>query len=154
MERKRAQAWGFDLVIGMVIFIVGIVSFYLYASNLPGASEEIIEKLQQEGELIAESLMSEGSPIDWNTTRVERIGITSENRINETKWNAFKNLASTDYSRTKSLFRVKDEYFVFIGEDESGGAGNNPSSPTNLVKVTRVIIYNQSIKTLNVYSWN
>jgi len=45
MEMKKAQAWGFDLVVGMIIFVVGILSFYLYTTNLPGASEETVQHL-------------------------------------------------------------------------------------------------------------
>lgn len=154
MEGKRAQAWGFDLVVGMVIFIVGIISFYLYTTNLPSAGEEIIEKLQQDGELVAESLMSEGTPINWNSTNVQRIGLISQSRLNQTKWDGFKTLSSSDYERTRALFRIRNDYFVFIGGDESNGIGKTPSSQTNLIKITRVVPHNQSIKTLNIYTWN
>jgi hypothetical protein len=154
MERKKAQAWGFDLVVGMIIFVVGIVSFYLYTTNIPTAGEETIQKLQQNGELIADSLMSEGSPIDWNSTNVVRIGLLSEGRINQTKLDSFRSLASSNYNLTKYLFRINNEYFVYLDEDQLNGMGMNYVGATNLFKVTRVITYNQSITTLNVYSWN
>ncbi|MBU0906524.1 MAG: hypothetical protein KKD18_04605 [Nanoarchaeota archaeon] len=149
--KKEGQAWGFDLVVGMVIFIVGIVSFYLYTTNLSGASQEVIGQLQQEGEMIADSLMSEGSPIDWDASNVARIGVLSDARINETKWAEFKSLT---YGRTKALFRVRNEYFVYIGNDVANGVGLDASGATNLVKITRVVVYNQSVATLNIYSWN
>lgn len=154
METKKAQAWGFDLAVGMVIFVVGIISFYLYTTNLPGASEETIEILQQDGELIAESLMSEGNPSNWNLTNVVRIGLLTNKRINQTKWDNFKTLANSEYNRTKSLFRIKDNYFVYIGDDTVNGAGLNYNSATNLIRITRVVTHNKSIKTLNIYAWN
>lgn len=154
MERKKAQAWGFDLAVGMIIFVVGILSFYLYTINIPSGMREVIQELQQEGESIADSLMSEGSPADWSVTNVVRIGLLSDERINQTKLDNFRNLASTDYNRTKSLFRTKEEYFIYLDNDSSNGIGRNATNAANLFKVTRVVVYNQSITTLNVYSWN
>ena len=152
--KKEGQAWGFDLVIGMVIFIIGIFSFYLYTINLSGGGGEVIQQLEQNGELIADSLMSEGSPLDWNAGNVVRIGLLSEDRINQTKLDGFRTLAGADYARTKSLFRINNEYFVYLDNDFAGGIGRNSAGATNLFKIARVVIYNQSVTTLNVYSWN
>ncbi|MFH1803139.1 MAG: hypothetical protein ABH864_06870 [archaeon] len=154
MERKKAQAWGFDLVVGMIIFIVGILSFYLYTTNLPGASEETIQQLQQDGELVADSLMSGGSPEDWTISTVVRIGLLSDGRINQTKFDDFELLANSNYDYTRSLFRVRNDYFVYLDSDVASGIGLNSDGATNLVKITRAVVYNQSVTTLNVHAWN
>ncbi len=153
MERKKAQAWGFDLVVGMVIFIIGILSFYLYTTNISAGEGEIIQRLQQNGELVADSLMSEGSPADWDETNVVRIGLLSGNRLNQTKLDSFRNLANADYNYTKILFRINNEYFIYLDEDPANGIGLDGASATNLYKITRVVVYNQSGTTLNIYSW-
>ena len=152
--KKEGQAWGFDLVIGMVIFIIGIFSFYLYTINLSGGGGEVIQQLEQNGELVADSLMSEGSPLDWNAGNVVRIGLLSEDRINQTKLDGFRTLAGADYARTKSLFRINNEYFVYLDNDFAGGIGRDSSNANNLFKISRVIVYDQKVTTLNVYSWN
>ncbi|MFH1290068.1 MAG: hypothetical protein ABIH92_01530 [Nanoarchaeota archaeon] len=151
---KKAQAWGFDLVVGMIIFVVGILSFYLYTTNLPGASEETIQHLQQDGELVADSLMSEGSPEDWTVSTVVMIGILSDDRINQTKLDSFRSLASSDYNLTRSLFRVRNNYFVYLDGDFASGIGADSTDAVNLVKVTRAVVYDRSVTTLNVYAWN
>lgn len=150
---KRGQAWGFDLVVGLIIFLVGILSFYFYTINVSNGEDEIGGQLQQEGELIADSLMSEGSPIDWNENNVVRIGIVSEGRINEAKLEEFADLAELDYKKTKALFRTRNEYFVSFGGDISTGVGRNYTDAEYVMKVTRVVIYNQSIVTMEVYAW-
>jgi len=152
--KKGGQAWGFDLVVGTVIFVIGILSFYFYTTNLSGGEGDVIQQIQQNGELIADSLMSEGSPLDWNPDNVVRIGLLSEDRINETKLDNFRSLAESDYNRAKSLFRVNSEYFVYLGSDSANGIGRDSTDAVNLIKITRVVVHNQSITTLNVYSWN
>lgn len=155
MEGKKAQAWGFDLVIGIIIFVVGIVSFYIYTTNMPvGGEGEVIQHLEENGELIADSLMSEGSPAGWTYLNAVRIGLLSENRINQTKLDNFRLLAISDYNRTKSLFRVNSEYFVYLDGNAAGGIGKDPVNANNLFKITRVVVYNRSVTTLNIYSWN
>lgn len=154
MENKKAQAWGFDLVVGLIIFLVGILAFYIYTANLPSQGEEMLQELQQEGEVVADSLMTEGSPVDWTPSRVERIGLLSDDRINQTKLDNFRSLAGSSYGSTRSMFRITNHYFVYLGGDVAGGIGANPTGATNLVKVTRVVVYNQSVKTLNVEIWS
>ena len=149
---KKGQAWGFDLVVGTIIFSVGVLSFYIYTTNISGG-DGVLQNLQKNGELVADSLMSEGSPVDWSETNVLRIGLLSENRINQSKLNSFMVLANTDYNRTRSLFRINTEYFIFFDADQENGIGMEPSEATNLIKITRVVVYNQSVTTLNVYSW-
>jgi hypothetical protein len=154
MKNRKAQAWGFDLIAGLIIFLVGIVSFYLYTTNLPGASEQITQQLQQDGELIADSLLSEGNPANWSTSDVVKIGLLSEEKINQTKLDSFRSLASTDYNRTLSLFRVRNNYYIYFGEESSTGIGKNLDDAANIIKVTRIVVYDNSIKILSVNAWN
>jgi len=152
MERKKAQAWGFDLAVGAIIFLVGILSFYIFTTNISG-SDSRLQQLQKNGELIANSLMSEGSPSNWNRTNVVRIGLLTENRIDLAKLEEFRWLTEFDYNRTKTLFRVNTDYFVFFDMEPGNGFGRDYAEARELIKVTRVVVYNQSVTTLNVYSW-
>jgi len=162
--RKKAQAWGFDLVIGSILFIVGIIAFYIYALNAPEQGQEILNTLSYNGNLVANSLLSEGFPDNWNQNDVTRIGILNDNRINETKLEKFYTLHLNNYQRTKSLFNIKYEYFVnlsgsgqFVLLSDStpiSGIGNQPpADPENLIKTTRFTIYRNKPVTLNIYVW-
>lgn len=157
MKEKRGQAWGFDLMIAMVIFLGTMIFFYFYAINYPSEEDETFSKLQRQGFLIADSLMTEGSPRNWDENNVIRIGLLSDEVINQTKLETFANM---DYDETKSLFRIKDEYYVTmdqpfnIGGAQVAGIGQDYAGATNLAKVTRVVVYNNSIKTFYVYTWN
>ncbi len=153
MKLKKAQAWGFDLVIGLFIFTFVIVVFYLYALNYASDTGGSFEVLSREGELVAESLLSEGSPLDWDDTNVIRIGLLSEGKINETKLERFNNLAGSDYNLTKSLFNVRHDYYVNFSEELEGvqEIGQVDFDADNLVKVIRVSSYEGNPITLSIY---
>ena len=42
MTSKKAQAWGFDMMIASMIFISGIIIFYVYSLNYPKESQETL----------------------------------------------------------------------------------------------------------------
>ncbi len=42
---KKAQAWGFDLVVASIIFVVGIVAIYIFTLNFTKETEENFEIL-------------------------------------------------------------------------------------------------------------
>jgi hypothetical protein len=152
---KKAQAWGFDLVAGLVIFSFVLITFYFYAFNYSAGDEETFRKLQLEGKLIGDSLLSEGSPVDWDGTNVVRIGLLSDGKINETKLQRFIDL---DYNKTKLLFNVRHDYYVNFskslsvgGEDVSGVGGPVDSNADNLVQIKRVSSYDNEPIVLSIY---
>ena len=106
MKNKKSQAWGIDLMIAMVIFSVGLVSFYFYSLNSGEEANGITDQLFYDGNIIANDILSEGYPLNWGTEDVVKIGIISDNRINETKLNNFY-LLSNSSTVTFSLFFLK-----------------------------------------------
>ena len=128
---KKAQAWGFDLMIATIIFTAAILTFYLYTLNIPTETQEIIDSLALDSNIITSIVLSDGFPSDWNSTNVIAPGILTNNQINQTKLEKFHTLTLTDYQKTKSMFNTKYDY-LFTFEDTNGivnylagcGAGN------------------------------
>jgi len=159
-ENKIAQAWGFDLVIGLSIFMAGMILFFLYALNFTSSDSGDFGTLSREGKGIGDSLMSEGFPEHWDGGSVVSIGILSNGVVNDTKLLEFYLLAGSDYQRTKNLFNVKNDYYVSfeypvtIGSETFTGIGLLPSGQENLVKVVRVAVQNATIKNIDIEVWN
>ncbi len=128
---KKAQAWGFDLMIATIIFTAAILIFYLYTLNIPTETQEIIDSLTLDGNIITSIVLSDGFPSNWNSTNVLAPGILTNNQINQTKLEKFHALTLTDYQKTKSIFNTKYDYLLTL-EDNNGivnylvgcGAGN------------------------------
>ena len=156
---KRGQAWGFDLMAGMLIFVAGIIIFYFYTINTPLETEQTLETLSREGEIISNAILSEGFPENWNEQNVISPGILSQNKINDTKLERFNNLTINNYQKTKALFNTRYEYYIFASEnftingEEITGMGNTPSNDKNLIKISRLTVYKNKPIIFNVEIW-
>lgn len=159
-KNKHAQAWGIDLMIASVIFTVAIVFFYFYTLNQPGEAQETIDALYYDGKIIADSILSEGYPKDWNLTNVVTTGILTNNKINETKLERFYNLSNSTYAKTKTLFNTKYNYYFFLNENmiidgtTIQGIGKEPLNDKNLIKITRFTVYKDKPMTAYLYVWD
>ncbi|MCU0642185.1 MAG: hypothetical protein MUF61_01215 [archaeon] len=160
MMKKRAQGWGFDLMIAIIIFLSAIIAFYYFSMSSTNESEQYLDSLNYDAANIAESFLSEGSPADWNSTHVFKIGVLSNLRINETKLLNFKIIADSDYYETKNLLNSKHDYSISFSENITinGTAieyiGALPSNPQNLIKATRLATYRERPLSVYVSVWN
>ncbi len=160
MNQRKAQAWGFDVIVATGIFIFGMVVFYIYTINYPNGEQEKFDDLLYEGNIIADNLFSEGYPENWTILSVSKIGLTSKNKINQDKLEEFYDLVSLDYSRTKSLFGVKYNYFVnfsqpiVVRSSNVEGIGFAPDNPNNNIKISRIIVYNNKPATMEIQVWD
>ena len=164
MTEKTGQIFGLDLMIAMIIFLIGIMAFFLYSINSPSETKESLSSLFYDGDLITDSLLSEGYPQDWNSDDVIKIGISDNKEINQTKLERFYDLAQTNYAKTKSLFNTKYNYYFFLSQTMTinseqvegiGKPGVNKENiqASNLIKVTRVTSYNKKPVSAYLYIW-
>jgi hypothetical protein len=161
MKTQNGQAWGFDLIIAVMIFLVGVILIYFYTINYPGQEQDEIQNLQYEGQILSETLLSDGSPVNWNMTNVLRPGILSNGKINQTKLAMFKDLSNaTNYQFARALFRMRNNYYIefqnpiIISGQSTSLIGLNRTNEKNLVKTTRVVIYENNLTTFKFYIWN
>jgi len=159
---NKAQAWGIDLMMALVIFSMGIVVFYIYSLNTPGEAQEAIEKLFYDGKIIANTILSEGYPENWIVGDVKKPGILNKKKINDTKLERFYDLIETPggYSQTKRLFDTRYDYYFFLdtnmiidGEVVEGIGKNDYENARNLIKITRFVVYQNKPMTAYLYVW-
>lgn len=161
MNSKRAQAWGFDLAAGLVIFLSGIIFFYFYSNNNFSGNEQNLALIKNEAKFVSGSLLTSGAPDGWNETSVSRIGFYDAGKINLTKLEYFYNLSSANYQTTKNIFSINDDYYVYFPDGVLVGGnlifyiGNNATqNATNIAKVSRAVVYDNKIVSMEVGVWN
>ena len=165
---NKAQAWGIDLVIATAIFTIGFTLFYFFSINQTTEGQETIEKLFYDGELMTKVILSEGYPQNWKAENVISLGVTNNNKLNKTKLEKWYNMTKnmTNYTTTKAIFNTKYDYYMFLDEDISvsgttidgiGKPNVNRTNATldavNLIKVSRLTIYENKPITLYLYVW-
>jgi hypothetical protein len=166
MYLKKGQIWYFDMMIGVLIFMAALVYYFQADINFM-EDDDILSDLDLEGGFITDALMGSGFPEMWNKASVLEIGITDDDRINETKLAYFTEL---DYNQTRSLLRTKYEYYLFF-ESSSGplplnstheGKGKPGVNSTNIIddydpnhfiKITRFVAYKSNPRRMVLYLW-
>ena len=111
---KKSQAWSMDIMIAMVIFISIIFVFYSILSN---NGDNKIRELKDDALIVAGNIDITKNP----------------NRIEE--------LLGEDYSELKKKLRVKNEFCIFL-EDEEGNviylSQDRPGMGSGKIKISEV----------------
>jgi hypothetical protein len=153
MKSKSAQAWSFDLFIATIIFILGILTFFIFTLNQPSQGENVLNSLISNGNAIASSLLTQGSPTDWETSipsNPGRIGILSTTKkLDQLKIDAFIELVHdttppvpypvepVGYQTSQSAFNTNYNFWIFLTDDDNPSTNPidlNPSGAKGIGK--------------------
>jgi len=142
-------------------------NFFVYSVNQSSQSKEAFGLLSIDGKIVADNILSQGYPKNWNSSNVIIPGILSNNEINQTKLQNLYQMIylQNGYEKTKKLFDTGYDYYFFLDENMTinsisiEGIGK-PSvakdniSAKNLIKITRFVIYQNRTTPLYLYIWN
>ena len=167
-----------DYTISMLLFVLAIIiSANIIINNFP--INPVFEELKTDASKISEILLSEGYPSDWHNESVIRPGLLTANRLNKTK---VINAMNMSYSLLKPKLQALHNFIVIFedpGSDmiefdglcvigspdisiNSTGSGpltdcHNPDFTSitynNMLRITRLIIYESQIIRMVVYVW-
>ena len=164
--RTRGQIWSLDIMAGLALFLVAIIILFIYSLNQPSQTKESFYFLNHDGKIIANNLLSEGYPKNWNTSNVITLGITTNNKINQSKLENIYEIIylNNNYTKTKNLFGTQYDYYFFlddnmtINSNSTIGIGKPGVTPNNinakdLIKITRYTIYKNKTTPLYLYIW-
>jgi len=139
----KGQAFTMDFFIAIVIFCA-VISFFIIL--MPKQSE--FGSLQKQADDLSEMLLTKGVPENWTVENVIIAGISENNRIDPEKLSQLKSIS---YERQKSIFALKNDFFVEFGNDVLiDSIGRPPLNPRNLAVVTRIVIYNNTLTKMKV----
>lgn len=164
--KTKAQIWSLDLMAGLALFLVGIMIFFVYSLNQPSQAQETLSLLTYDGKIIADNLLSEGYPSNWNPSNAITIGLTTSKKINQTKLETLYQMIYTDnnYTKTKNLFNTGYDFYFFLDQNMTVSAGSiegigkpgvtkDNINAKNLIKITRYTIYQNKTTPLYLYIW-
>jgi hypothetical protein len=177
---KKSQVWTIEYILSFIVFIAIILLsvkmiFGVYANDA-------LQNLQKESEFVSQYMLSEGYPDNWDNDTLIRVGLTTNDRLNDTKLLSFYSL---NYSRTKDLMGIKSNYFAYFSNSsgiisifhilnssisESDGCGYGYYAVVkqyasqceidisslkydDMVKISRITAFNGSIIQLNIILW-
>ena len=168
-KKLKGQASMVDIFLGLTLFLVAFGILMKSHVNL-NATKDFASEMTIEGEFISDILFSEGVPNDWDASNVTQPGLLTNGRISHRK---LEELEDLDYATSKHLLSTRYDYFItvssydgnklethhFDGRDGIGMSGINSTNlidvedPKNVLKVTRVGVYNHSIARVVIVLW-
>lgn len=164
---KTGQVFTLDFFIGLFAFIALLVlGFTQLFSFLPN---QAYEQLHEDALYISSVLVEPGYPLTWNVTSVLLPGLADNQRLNITKLSAFHELS---YPYSKILLHTTVDYAVMFRNTtqylnitdcvygypiDYTASDCTPDftsiSYKHLIKIQRLVAYNGTIITLELYVW-
>ncbi|MGB9749059.1 MAG: hypothetical protein ACP5OZ_02595 [Candidatus Woesearchaeota archaeon] len=156
--KKNGQVFLLDIIVGILFFTTALIFYFKYAQNISSQNQEY-ELMMLDSNYISSTLMSEGYPLNWEELPTENIsygfspGITNRRYfLNQTKLNALKALAESNYSFVKKSFETPYDFYIILEtKDLNTTFGRNYSAAKTLVRTTRFLFYNGSIIKMHLY---
>lgn len=141
LTNKKAQAWSLDVIVASIIFLIGMMILFYYAINY-SSSNNPFEELFSQASFSSQLLLLEDE------------GITTDGKINQSKLDSFAELS---YEEQKDMLGIIDDFYFTMSDLNVNGnpveyIGKNATAE-NLIKVTRIVFYENKIRELNVYVW-
>jgi len=142
---KKGQVWSLDLLVAFLIFMMTLITIYLYALNYSSNSSNELNQLFLNSDLVSNLLLSE-----------ERYGLLSNGKMNKTKILEFDSLSESE--KRALLGASHNFYFTIFDLDIDGIPGDsvgifNVTEVSSQVKITRIIIFNNRPTKFELISW-
>ncbi len=155
---SKGQFFSYDAIAAGAIFVLALsllMTYWLSTSGGTGAD------YSRESFRIAETLLTPGSPADWESGAPKIIGIVEKpnsKEISPEKLSKFREIAGEDYEALKPILVVETEYWIeFSGEniDCSGSCsfGKKPPGGSEIFSTTRLVVMNGKPAALRVVLW-
>ena len=161
IHKKKAQIWYIDFMIGLMIFFIAVFIYYQYAYSFNQDPNDVLSDLVMETKTISSSLITQGSPNDWNQTNVQIIGLTDGNhRFVQNKLEIFENFS---YNDSKEILRTHYDYYIQLKElngstilinGEEGIGLIQSNSSDHQIAITRIGVYNSRLISMVVQVWH
>lgn len=116
---KKGQQIIFSTMIMLFVFFLAVTLFTQYLINNPEFVNKDSELLERESIRLADSLLREGYPSDWNQNTVQKVGLMTNGLLDQTKMSHFHVLTNpAHYDSSKKYLSIQHDYAV-IFEDLS-----------------------------------
>ena len=102
-----------DYTLAIIFFTVAIFIYFQYAADLKG-NYSVLDSMQTDSRYIADSLVSDGYPLNWTPETASKIGLGQ--KLNETKWKYF---SQVNYNTSRNIFSTSFDYYVQVEDNNS-----------------------------------
>ncbi|MEM2974135.1 MAG: hypothetical protein QW112_00700 [Candidatus Micrarchaeia archaeon] len=156
MKYKKGQFFSYDAVMAGALLSILIALLFIYWSSTHSLVFNQVDDMYRVGIAVSDTLLTPGSPANWNSANVHQVGLTDEfgsMNLNSQKVSRLYNYASGNYYGFQEKFGAS-RYNLFITIDGyPNSIGMPPMNPTGLITIRRPVLYDGHPSTLTVVVW-
>jgi len=171
----KAQVFYSDFVVGTLIVVTAILIYYNYIGYITAQNSGSLNDLITDINTISSNMITAGSPENWTSSNVQRVGLTNnKQRLSYNNIAEFENIA---YNESRKILSTRFDYVLYferwdgtIIPIENKCAIGNPivvtdntttcqrpnitlANPKRSVKDIRLAIYDNEILQMIIYLW-
>jgi hypothetical protein len=158
---KKGQFFSYDAIIAGALLSIMIALLFIYWSSAHSLVFNQVDDMYRAGISVSDTLLTPGSPVNWDSSNVHQLGITDEFgslKLNSTKVNRLSDYAISKYYDMREKFGVsRYDILITIEGFPSAGSETNigavPSNPTGQISIVRPVIYDGHPSKLTVTVW-
>jgi hypothetical protein len=164
---KKSQVWTLDMIAGVTLFLLAIVTYFMFVNNLIGEEKPDFQTMYDDAVAISDNLLLENSDINSSQDSLKDIKITDgAYRLNASR---LHNLSDLDYQTLKLKFNTRYNYLLYfenrtgevmnisgssyIGYNDTTRENIKTKQADDIVSIKRFLIYNSEIITMVVFLW-
>ncbi len=155
-KTRKGQYFSFDAIIASIIFIIAISILSSYWFGVRSVMDSRSENMYNEVIRVSDTLMSEGTPTNWQAQlfiNIQQFGLLKNKttyELDDMKINKLSSLlGSADYDKTRKKLNIdKYQLYITIGNSTNSWSdmGEQPTSAAaNIVTTTRIAVYKSTL---------
>lgn len=152
----KGQFFSYDAIIAGAIFAVLLTLLFVYWSSLRSIIFTQIDDMFRVGTSVSNSLLTPGSPSNWDTTNVLKIGLTTEAnamRLDPGKITNLSLMTLNNYDEIREKLGVSPYDFLLVVGDDRIGIPPSPSAKGS-INVSRPVVVNGIPRQMSLTIWS
>ena len=164
-QTKKAQIFSIDMIIAVTIFLIGLIIFFRYGSQI--YYKNTANSMNTEAEELSNKIISSGSPKNWSELNlsndkelksISAIGICNDgtNIVNNSKLEKLIQLSNKNYKELKFIEKARYNFVIELPRANItiGDKSYKYQEANNIITITRIVAINNSLEELKVIVFN
>lgn len=148
----KGQFFSYDAVVAGILFILLLTLLYNYWNSLRATISVRMDDATRIALDVSDMLLTPGSPIDWNSTNYNQLGLAAQYNSIEINESKLSELQKIEYTTLKQKLGV-GPYELFIELNDTK-IGLPSSGSVSSITIKRPVIYQNSLQNLSVTIWS
>ncbi|MFP4567371.1 MAG: hypothetical protein ACLFN8_00350 [Candidatus Woesearchaeota archaeon] len=152
IKHKKAQTILFSVMLALFVFLLVLTFFFDSLMTRPVIGNDKTKILENEATRLGDAILLTGYPSNWSKDTVQKIGLMTNNALDQQKIYNLTEIAKNNFGKSKILLGVQNDYFINISYQNSTGPQEHiiNNTPINNALNHKFTITRERISLINI----